>query len=397
MALEINKLSSLKVKALTEPGRYGDGGGLYLVVSKKGAKAWVFRYRCRRTSKLRDQGLGALRDTDLAHARRLASKSRMLLRDGIDPIDQRSDAARQAKESKKAVESFGECARIFISTNESGWKNHKHRMQWKSTLDIYASALMQSPVDGIETSDILGALSPIWASKTETASRVRQRIEAVLDWAIALDLRAGPNPARWRGHLDKILPKPAKLRTVRHRPAALPSDAPKIMEELASAPGLAACALRLQILVAGRPGEVAAARWEEFDLENRTWTIPGERMKAGKAHRVPLSREALALIGELNKKGEYLFPGGAANAFISTASPLKTLKSVRPNLSSHGFRSTFRDWAAESTSAPREVVEQALAHRLKDKTEAAYFRSDVFDLRAELMQKWASHLIPPIC
>jgi integrase len=392
MARQVNKLTALKVKALKEPGRYGDGDGLYLYVSPSGTRSWVFRYRDRTTSKHRDKGLGPLRDVTLEQARQAAKEARTALRIGVDPID-----VKRAERSEKALErarivTFGQCTDRYIHAHQASWRSEKHAGQWRTTLDTYAAGLLGMPVSQVETPDVLRALEPIWSTKTETATRVRQRIEAVLDWASARKLRTPENPARWRGHLDKLLPKPAKLKAVKPR-AALPyTEIAAFLKLLRQRDGLAARALELQILTATRPSEVTGAKWEEFDLDNATWTIPADRMKASRAHRVPLSVPAMAALKALPRLSDaYVFPGARQNATLSTAAALRLLKELRPGVVPHGFRSSFRDWAADLTAFPREIAEQALAHTLSDKTEAAYRRSDLFLKRIEMMDAWAAY------
>lgn len=394
MARAINKLSNLRIKAIKNAGRYSDGDGLYYYVSKTGNRSWVFRYRDRVTGKLRDHGLGAARDVTLEQAREAARTARGELRSGVDPIDTRKAQRLEATRRRLQAVTFGQCTERYIDSHRAAWRNAKHAAQWRSTLDTYAAALLPRPVAEIDDSAVLGALEPIWASKTETATRLRQRIEAVLDWAAVRQYRRGDNPARWRGHLDHLLPTPSKLKP--HQPrAALPyTEAPAFFKQLRGEAGLAPIALQLQILTATRPGEVVGARWEEFDMENLTWTIPGERMKAGKAHRVPLSAQAVQLLEAAPRASELVFPGRRANG-MTTAALLKVLKALRPGLTVHGFRSTFRDWAADMTSFPREVAEQALAHSLQDKTEAAYRRTDLFNKRAQLMADWARFCTSP--
>jgi len=254
--------------------------------------------------------------------------------------------------------------------------------------------LLPRAVAEIDNAMVLEALEPIWTTKTETATRVRQRIEAILDWATARQYRRGDNPARWRGHLDHLLPKPNKLKAIQPR-AALPyAHAPEFFALLRKEAGMAPIALQLQILTATRPGEVVGSQWDEFDFDTLTWTVPAERMKAGKAHRIPLSLEAVELLKLVPRRGDVVFPG-ARGKCMTTAATLKVLKSLRPGLTTHGFRSTFRDWAADMTSFPREVAEQALAHSLPDKTEAAYRRTDLFEKRAALMADWSRYCLSP--
>lgn len=394
MARAVKKLSNLRIKALKEAGRYNDGDGLYFYVSKTGSRSWVFRYRDRLTGKLRDRGLGPARDVTLEQAREAARVARSELRAGLDPIDARRAQRREAiRQSLQAV-TFGHCAERYIEVHRAAWRNAKHAAQWRSTLDTYAASLLPRPVADIDDAAVLQVLEPIWAAKTETATRLRQRIEAVLDWAAVRQYRRGDNPARWRGHLDHVLPTPGKLKAREPRPALPYAEAPVFFRELRQEAGLAPIALQLQILTATRPGEIVGARWEEFDLEELTWTIPAERMKAGKAHRVPLAPPALELLKALPRTGAVVFPG-RGNKGMTTAALLKVLKTLRPGLTVHGFRSTFRDWAADMTAFPREVAEQALAHSLHDKTEAAYRRTDLFTKRSLLMKEWATYCTTP--
>ncbi|GAB3346498.1 tyrosine-type recombinase/integrase [Marilutibacter aestuarii] len=380
---------AVEAKAKRGPGRYGVGDGLYLHVRQNGARGWVFRYRDRSTGRQRDKGLGTFPEITLATARAMALELRRDLLLGKDPID----SARQELETRRLEEArsktFGACCTAYIHAHKAGWRNAKHGDQWRNTLDAYAATLLPLPVQQIDTAMVVAALEPIWSSKTETATRVRQRMEAVLDWATARGYRAGENPARWRGHLDKLLPPPLKLKRVAHR-AALPyPDVPEFMATLALKDTLASTALRLQILTATRPGEAVAAEWSEFDMDSAIWTIPAERMKASKPHRVPLSPSAMKLLRALPAASErFLFPGKPGR-HITTAATLKLVQEVKPGLTAHGFRSSFRDWAADMTSYPRDVAEAALAHTIKDKTEAAYRRTDMLERRGRLMADWA--------
>ena len=390
---EINRLSAVTVRNAKTPGRYADGDGLYLYVMKEGSRSWVFRYRDRTTGKLRDKGLGRVRDVSLEQARGKARECRQLLLSGADPID--SDrAARQSLLAERArAVTFGDCAQRYIAAHRAGWRNDKHAAQWESTLKTYAGGLYPLSVADVDVAAVIRVLEPIWTDKTETATRVRQRIEAVLDWATARGFRLGENPARWRGHLSKLLPAPAKLKKVQHRPALPYDELPDFMAVLREKQGLAPSALELVILTATRPNEAAGAGWSEFDLKSKRWTIPAERMKAHREHRVPLSDRAVLLLKATPELGEYVFPGKPGRP-LTTAAMLKVLQELRPGLTVHGFRSTFRDWAADCTSYPRDVVEEALAHVQQDKTEAAYRRTDMFAKRAALMQDWARHCEP---
>lgn len=401
--METEKLSAGFCNKVKKAGRYNDGRGLYLLVKPDGRKTWVFRFRDRITGKQHDMGLGPYgpHDVSLAEARSIAGRCRALVRGDptaeppkppINPIEQRRQQLQKAKLAHARRLTFADCANQYIEAHRAGWKNPKHAEQWPSTLNTYAAPLMPLPVTEIDTVLVLKCLEPIWNDKTETATRVRQRIEAVLDWATARKFRSGENPARWRGHLDKLLPKPSKVRKVKHR-AALPySEIGEFMEQLRSTDTLAAKALELQILTATRPGEVVGATWDEFDLQAKTWTIPAERMKAEKEHCIPLSARAIELLKALPQAAEYVFPGASLKKGLSTAAGLKLLKELRPGMTQHGFRSTFRVWAAEQTGFPREVIEHALAHQLKDKTEAAYQRSNLMPKRTRLMQAWADYL-----
>lgn len=403
MKRERNRLTAVSMRALaTKPGRHADGGGLYLLTKHDGRRTWIFRWRDRLTGKLRDKGLGIAGDQDvtLAEARERAAACRRVLRDGGDPIaDPRRerDAARLERARRMT---FGQCKDAYIAAHAAEWRSAKHADQWRATLTNYAKALLPLPVAEIDTAMVVAVLEPIWTTKTETATRTRQRIEAVLDWATARKLRTGENPARWRGHLDHLLASPNKLKAVTHRPALAYDEMAAFMVELRARQGFGARALELQILTATRPGEAAAATWGEFDLKAGVWTIPGARMKAGREHRVPLSPAAVALLKALPRHPystpeSFVFPGLREGQPMTTAAALKVLKELRPGVVAHGFRSTFRDWAADRTAYPREIAEAALAHTLKDKTEAAYKRTDLFEKRAKLMREWSTFCTTP--
>lgn len=380
-------------------GMHNDGDGLYLNVRPSGSRSWIFRYRDRVTGKLRDKGLGAFPKVTLAAAHAEARKARDALRDGLDPIQAKRDADQAKREADLAAKlerakqkTFLECRDAFISAHRAGWRNAKHAQQWGNTLDAHAADLLPLPVQAIDTALVLGALEPIWTTKTETATRVRQRIEAVLDWAAARGYRKGDNPARWRGHLENLLPEANKVRQRVPR-AALPyADMGTFWRELVAVDTLASKALRLQILAAVRPSEATGVHWDEIDLRAKVWTIPGARMKAGKDHRVPLSDELMALLEGMPHRDGWVFPGsGRKPGPLTIAATLKLVKELRPGLTAHGFRSTFRDWAADQTGYPRDVAEMALAHAIQDKSEAAYRRSDMLERRARLMQDWATY------
>jgi integrase len=374
---------------------YADGGGLYLRVTPDGAKNWVLRYMLNR--KPHWMGLGPLDLYGLADARAKALDARRKRHEGIDPIEaRRAERARQRLEAAKAI-TFKECAESYINAHRAGWRNEKHKYQWPATLDAYAYPFIGTlPVQAIDTGLVLKVLEPIWTVKPETASRVRQRIESILDFAKVRCYRDGENPARWRGHLDKLLPALSKVRDVQHL-AALPyAELPAFMVSVRAREAIAARALEFLILTAARTGEVIGARWNEIYLLDKTWTVPPARMKARREHRVPLSQRALAILDEMQaaRHGDdgnaFVFPGPKAGKPLSNMAFLMLLRRMkRDDLTAHGFRSTFRTWAAERTNFPREVIEAALAHTIGNKVEAAYQRGDLFEKRGRLMEAWA--------
>lgn len=372
-------LSAQKVKA-AKAGRHGDGRGLFLYVKPSGTRSWMLRYQVQ--GRRRDLGLGAYPDVTLAMARERATEARQLIANGEDPI---------AKKQRAKPKTFKDAAHELIESKRHGWKNAKHAAQWTSTLESYVfPKIGQVQVSKIETADVISTLTPIWSDKPETANRVRQRIEAVIDYASALGVRKGDNPARWRGHLDHLLPKPKKVRAVKHHAALPHADIADFMAELSTRTGIAAQALGFTILTAARSGETRGMTWGEVDLETAMWTIPAQRMKAAKEHRVPLSKAAIALLGPRRNPNALVFESeakpGKPISDMSMTAVLRRMK--RDNITVHGFRSTFRDWAGETTGFPREVIEAALAHGIKDKAEAAYARSDLFDKRRLLMEAW---------
>lgn len=393
MARTIEKLTPTKVKNAKEPGLYGDGAGLYLHVGPEGGKSWVYRFML--DGRAREMGLGPLHTVGLADARRLALECRKQKLAGIDPLAAR-DAQRAARKQEAAARIiFKACAEKYIAANKTAWRNAKHADQWTNTLTTYVyPTIGQLAVGAVDTGHVTKILEPIWSTKPETASRVRGRIEAVLDFAATHRWRTGENPARWRGHLENILPKRSKVAQVEHH-AALPwQQVAPFMVELARQEGVAALALRFAILTATRTGEVIGARWDEIDTAAALWTIPKSRMKAGKEHRVPLSEDALAVLREAAKlrvdNAEFVFPGGKKSAGLSNMAMLALLRRMkRTDLTAHGFRSTFRDWAAE-TGRPADIAEAALAHVVGDKTVAAYQRGDLLERRRKLMDDWAA-------
>lgn len=391
MARTINKLSDKGVKAKSEPGRYGDGGGLYLQISSYGTKAWVFRYML--DGKARHMGLGSVNDFTLAEARERARKARQKLTDGIDPLAEREVGKAVTKAEAAKQMTFATAAERYIASKSDGWRSEVHKAQWASTLKMHAAALSDMDVSTIETAHVMSVLEPIWRTKTETASRVRGRIEKVLDWAAFHKLRAGENPARWRGHLDQVLSARSKVAKVKPHPAMPYVAIGGFMATLRALDSTSARALEFTILCAARTGEVIGARWDEIDLAGKVWTIPAGRMKAEKEHRVPLSERAVAILKALPREGEYVFPGAKKDKPLSNMAMLELLRGMKgvPGLTVHGFRSTFRDWAGETTAHPREVIEHALAHQLADKAEAAYQRGDLLAKRARLMADWATY------
>ena len=389
--MHLNKLTALKVeRAHLKPGMHGDGGGLYLRVAPGGSRQWMFRYRKR--GKLTDMGLGGVTSLTLSDARQKAAEARKLLAEGKDPL-----AARQAADAAQAVArargvTFEAVARQCIDARKSGWRNAKHAAQWLSSLETYAFPIFGAvPVADVDVTMVLRVLEPIWDTKTETASRVRQRIETVLDYARVRNLRGGDNPARWKGHLAEVLPARSKVQRVVHHPSMPYPQIPAFMARLRRQSGAAAMALEFLILTAARTGEVIGATWDEIDLKTGTWAVPGTRIKAKRLHRVPLSTRALEILRSLPHREGYLFPGQKAGKGLSSGAFDALLDRMKiDDFVTHGFRSSFRDWAAERTNYPREVAEAALAHVTGDKVEAAYRRTDLFEKRRRLMRDWAN-------
>ena len=382
----LNKLTARTVASASTPGRYGDGGGLALVVSEDGRRRWVFRYT--RAGKTKDMGLGAVRDVSLAEARQAAEDARRHLREGRDPIGAREAERRAAA----GVPTFGAVADEMVTALEVGFRNEKHRAQWRMTLTEYAGPLRKLPVDEIGTEDVLAILRPIWTTKNETASRVRARIERVLDAATAKGHRKDANPARWRGHLDKLLSARPKKHLRGHFAAMGVDDVPAFIEKLRGIDGISARALEFTILTAARSGEVLGMRWSELDIEAKVWTVPAVRMKAGREHRVPLTARALQILTDLEKlrsKDGLVFPGAKADRPLSIMAMGMLVRRHAPGVTVHGFRSAFRDWVGDRTNFAREVAEAALAHVVGDETERAYRRGDALEKRRRLMEVWA--------
>jgi integrase len=380
-----SKLTARKVET-AKPGKYSDGGNLYLMVSETGSRKWVLRFTWRGGAK--EMGLGSAASVPLADAREKAASARRKVAQGLNPIDERKRDG--------GIPTFGEMADDVREMLSAGFRNEKHKAQWKSTLETYALPLRARPVDTIATDDVLAVLKPIWTAKAETASRVRGRIEKVLDAAKAKGFRDGENPARWRGHLDHLLPRPSKL--VRGHHAAMPyENVAAFIAKLREREAVSALALELCILTAARSGEILGMRWSEIDLDKKIWTVPADRMKAGREHRVPMSPRTVTILRKLEKlkTGEFVFPGHARNKPLSNMAMEMVLRRMNvQDATVHGFRSSFRDWAGNVSSAPREVVETALAHVIGDKAEQAYRRSDALEKRRKLMEAWAAYCEP---
>ncbi len=390
-----NALTSLAVKS-AKPGRHADGGGLHLLVKESGARSWVYRFMLK--GKARDVGLGAASGPEaisLATARDKASALRLKVKAGVDPLAERDQDAAEALAAAQAATiagiTFRAVADAHIAANEGSWRNAKHRQQWSNTLATYAYPVVgELPVAEIDTPHILQILEPIWKAKPETASRVRGRIETILDAAKARGYRNGENPARWRGHIAQILPARSRLTRGHHK--AMPYETvPAFVGALRTRSAMAALALEFAIITAARTGEVLQAKWSEVDFDKAVWTIPAARMKAGKEHRVPLSPRAIEILETTKPLGkDWLFPADSGGA-LSTMAMTMLLRRMERDATVHGFRSAFRDWAAECTGYAHEVCEMALAHVIANKAEAAYRRGDLFDKRRRLMADWASY------
>jgi integrase len=385
-----NKLTARQVAA-AKPGRHGDGAGLYLVVAPSGARKWIMRFTW--AGKPNEMGLGGAA-VSLAQARDKADAARKLVAAGVNPIGYR----RTAKHLRAGKPTFGQCADELLAAKASEWRNEKHKAQWRMTLTEYAKPLRALSVDEVDTEAVLSVLQPMWQSIPETASRLRARIEAVLDAARAKGhiARNEANPARWRGHLDKLLPKRQKL-TRGHHAAMAFDDVPDFIGKLRGRDSMAALALEFLILTAARSGEVLGACWSEFDLDAKVWTIPANRMKAGREHRVPLSSQAMAIVETLatTRSSEFIFPGRSYKSPLSPAAIKAVLVRLKiEGATVHGFRSSFRDWCGNETSFPREIAEAALAHAAPNAVEAAYRRSDALEKRRGLMEAWASYCEP---
>ena len=382
MVKGLHKLNSRAVAALKDAGRYSDGGGLYCKVFKGGSKSWVFMWS--RNGKRREMGMGAVADLSLKDARVKASEMRKLVNEGKDPI---------AERKKPDEPTFLDCAMQYIADHEKTWKNEKHIYQWRHTLTVYAKPLHHLRVSQITTPDVLAVLKPIWLDKHETATRLRSRIESVLDYATAMHWRSGINPAIWRGNLKSLLPTISKASRVVHHKAMDMDDMPTFMSDLRAREAMAARLVEFVILTACRSIEAREAVWDEFDLDKGIWTIPKERMKAGREHIVPLSERALEIVTNLAemRQGQFVFCHPHNHNPFSVNAPRALLKRMERDETLHGFRATFKSWATDKTLVQREVIEMALAHKIGNEVEASYLRTSAIEKRRELMERWAEH------
>jgi integrase len=386
MARTLNRLNARLVASLDKPGRHADGGNLYLSISTGGAKSWTFMTTF--AAKRIELGLGPLSSVPLAEARKRAALARAAIERGEHP--------RQALRPVSMIPTFGAMADELIAAMEGSWRNEKHAAQWRMTLKEYCRSIRSMAVDQITTEHVLSVLKPLWASRPETASRLRGRIEAVIAAATAKNHRSGPNPAAWRNHLDRLLPARQRLTRGHHKALAY-SELPAFIARLRSASGISALALEYLILTAARSGEVLGCRWDEIDMGAKVWTVPAGRMKSGREHRSPLSDRALAILAEvqpLRRQDGFVFPGVRPGKSLSSMSLAMLLRRLQPGTTVHGFRSSFRDWAGEETGFARDVAEAALAHVVGDQTERAYRRADALEKRRKLMAAWASYIEP---
>jgi integrase len=392
MALK-HKLTVKEIEAKSA-GRFGDGDGLWLQVKPSGSKSWLFQYSSK--GKERQYGLGPYPRVSLKQARKKAEDARAMLEKGDDPIDERQAARQAAIVPEVKSVSFAEVAVDYIVAQTPGWKNEKHAEQWTNTLTTYAMPVIgKLDVADIKTAHILKILTPIWSTKNETASRLRGRVENVLNAAKAHGHRSGDNPAAWKGHLDKLLPKPSKIRKVKNHPAMPYTEVSAFVRKLANQKGISARALEVLILTAARTGELIGMKNDELDLGNRClWVIPGERMKSGKEHEVPLSAPAISILKAMprERNNPFLFVGMFEGTHLSNMSMLAVMKELAPAYVPHGFRSTFVDWASDTTNASRSTIEMCLAHAIADKTESAYRRGGLLEKRRVLMDQWAEFL-----
>jgi integrase len=391
-----NKLTALMVKSINTVGKHADGNGLFLQVTahpKTGElrKSWLVRFTPL-NGKVREAGIGGIDVVTLAEARDKTLGIRKNAKSGADVVVAKVEVRQEAVRTRAATMTFAQCAEAYVKAHESGWKNDKHKAQWAATLKTYAYPVFgKVAVQDVNVSMIMKVLDPIWLTKTETASRLRGRLENILDWATVREYRKGENPARWRGHLEKALPARNKSKSVKHHPALPIDEFAPFMRLLREQSGIGASAFEFAILTAARTSEAMGARWDEFNLADASWTIPADRMKAGRIHRVPISKAAMSILSQMKGLDPvYVFPGMKVGFPISNMTFLMLLRRMkRGDLTAHGFRSTFRDWAAERTDYQNEVAEAALAHTVRNQAEAAYRRGDLFEKRRALMEDWA--------
>ena len=385
-------LTATQVAALSDHTVHWVAPSLYLQIRPQGTRSWLFRYS--RDGENQWMGLGALADKPLTEARDEAAMLRVLVKRGGDPMGEKRDAEAAAKPSGMTnAPTFADCAEQYIESHRAGWKNDKHIAQWEGTLRMYAAPIIgKKPVDRITIDDVLKVLKPIWTEKPETASRLRGRIEKVLGWATAMKFRSGDNPAAWNGALSHLLPATSKVQTVTHHKAVPYHEVPALMAELRNNDSISAKALMFTILTAARTSETTDAKWDEIDLNAKLWTVPPERMKAGREHRVPLSDAAMKILRSIPREGRFVFENPTHRRPLSNMAMLQLLRGIRDDGSTvHGFRSSFRDWAADKTDVAREVVEACIAHAIGDESELSYKRTDFLEKRRVLMEQWANH------
>jgi integrase len=386
-----HRLSDVAVRAKKRPGYTADGGNLYLRVAVGGSKGWVFRFTM--AGRTRDAGLGPYPTVSLVKAREEADRCRKLVASGIDPIQARHEQRETARINSAKAMTFEQCAKAFISNHELGWKTAKTSARWRSSLKTYVFPIMGTlPVQAIDTALVLKVLEPLWGERPVAASRLRASIESILNFAKARGYRIGENPAAWRGHLDHLLPARSKVRRVQHHPALPYAELPAFMDQVRSHHGIAPRVLEFTVLTAARIGEALGARWDEIDLAQRMWVIPPDRMKSGREHRVPMSPRVISIVEEMAeiRLNEFVFPGSKQGRHLTEMGVRTLVRELRAGITRHGFRSTFRDWAAETTSFQNHVVEMALAHAVGDAVEAAYRRGDLLEKRRKLMEAWDS-------
>ena len=403
--MKAKEMSALAVASIKSRGIHFVGGvtGLALNVTKYGSRSWVMRFQIK--GKRRDMGLGSYPSVTLAQARESARAAREVLRQGMDPVEHARAARQRLIVEQETAVVFADAATHYIATHEHGWRNAKHAQQWRNTIETYANPVIgKVPLRDIDVAMVRRILEPIWTTKNETASRVRGRIESIIDWGITMGYRSAANPARWKGHLEHLLAQPSKVARRTRQPALPYADMPAFMQALRKQHNTSARALEFLILTGVRSGEVRNATWSEFDLDKAVWTIPAERMKGGREHRVPLSEQALRLVRAQQEVSfcDFLFPSpnrprdpeadGAPLSDMALTAVMRRME-LQQKAVPHGFRSTFRDWASETTTHSNEVAEMALAHSIRNRVEAAYRRGDLFEKRRQLMQDWADFVL----